>query len=231
MNRFDQKFWFDAGKIIPLLEALLPFYHILEIDQKRLIGYQTVYFDTTDNEMYIHHHNGYRPRFKIRRRKYETSEHGFFEIKCKTNKQRVLKKRIEVPYHTGNITDTERCFLKDNSPYGNKTLTAVIRNHFKRLTLINKDKSERCTVDIHLGGENEMHPISLDELVILELKRKSLLEPSPLTKLLKHFDIRQPGLSKYCMGRALLETELKSNAFKSRLNVLQKKIIKNHLYV
>src|SRR6056297_937641 len=121
MHRTEQKCWFHRSRLVPLLEQILPFYYILEVERKRLIAYQTLYFDTPNNQMYLHHHNGYRWRYKIRRRKYETAERGFFEVKSKNNKQRTLKNRIEVPFNNEEISTAERRFLQENSPYRNES--------------------------------------------------------------------------------------------------------------
>ncbi len=229
MNRIDKKFWFPSSKLEYLLEQLLPMYDVLEVENKRMVVYQSIYFDTSDNQMYLHHHNGFRDRYKVRRRKYETSELGFFEIKRKTNKERTIKKRIEVPFHEGSITEVERQFLCENSPYENLQPQPVLLNSFSRISLINKEKSERCTIDIQLKVKNEKKELALENLAIIEIKRGNLLKSSPLVSLLKELKINQKGLSKYCTGRALLEPSLKINCFKPRLLHLEKKIINNQL--
>lgn len=229
MNRIDRKFWFPASKLAYLLEQLIPMYDVLEVGGKRLVGYQTIYFDTTGNQMYLHHHNGFRDRYKVRRRKYETSENGFFEIKRKTNKQRTIKKRIEIPFHIGALTETESQFLRKYTPYENLNPQPALLNRFSRISLINKRKSERCTIDIQIKINNNKEEVSLEDLAIIELKRENLLNASPMVALLKELHINQKGLSKYCTGRALLEPLLKSNRFKPCLLHLEKKITNNQL--
>ncbi len=229
MNRVDRKFWFPSAKLEYLLEQLIPCYDILKIDGKCMIGYQTIYLDTSDNQMYLHHHNGFRDRYKVRRRKYETSELGFFEIKRKTNKQRTIKRRIEIPFHEGPLTETETQFLMENSPYSQLNPKPVLFNRFYRISLANKQKNERCTIDFQLTVGNCKEKISLESLAIIELKQGNLLQYSPLLAFLKKSQIRNKGLSKYCTGRALLEPELKSNRFKHQLFHLEKKINNNQL--
>jgi hypothetical protein len=48
--------------------------------------YLTLYFDTESFDNYIAHHNGKRPRFKIRMRKYVSSGFSFLEVKEKDNR-------------------------------------------------------------------------------------------------------------------------------------------------
>lgn len=227
MNRVDRKFWFTAEKLEHLLEKLTPFYDILEVDGRRMVEYQTIYFDTFCNQMYLHHHNGYRDRYKIRRRKYETSEYGFFEIKRKTNKQRTVKKRITIPFHEGAITEAEIRFIKENFSCGQLNPQPVHFNVFRRISLISKQKNERCTVDVQLIVRKGKEEVSLEKLAIIELKQGNLIQASPLMAFLKELGIWRKGLSKYCTGRSLIEQDLKRNNFKPRLLHLEKKIINN----
>ena len=46
MNRSDTKFTFSSKKLPILLEKLIPFYNVLEINGKRLHSYKSLYFDT-----------------------------------------------------------------------------------------------------------------------------------------------------------------------------------------
>lgn len=229
MNRIDSKFWFQFSRLEQLLGQLTSMYDVLEIDGTRLIEYQTIYFDTETNQMYLHHHNGFRDRYKIRRRKYETSELGFLEIKRKTNKQRTIKVRKEIPFHEGSLTIEERQFINENAPFKEITGQPVLLNKFLRFTLVNKQKNERCTIDIRLSIKNNYKEVSLDDLAILEIKRGSVLETSPLLTVLKGEKIRDRGLSKYCTGRVILEPQLKYNRFKPRILNLENHILKNRI--
>jgi hypothetical protein len=228
LNRIDRKLWFNKDLLESLLYSLKPFYDVLEIDGQRIIKYQTIYFDFSDNELYHKHHNGYRDRYKIRRRKYSTSNTAFFEVKRKTNKERTIKSRIEVPFATGSISKKEQSFLKDHTPYCDKIPEPTLFNSFNRITLIDKRKTERCTIDFGLKTWNNFDQVSLNNLVVIELKRGSQLESSTLIYLMNDLKIRQKGLSKYCTGRALLEPHLKQNVFKPRLLVLNNKILNNN---
>lgn len=228
MNRIDSKFWFHASQLEHLLNELITIYDVLEVEGKRLVEYQTIYFDTPGNQMYLHHHNGFRDRYKIRRRKYETSSHGFLEIKRKTNKQRTIKIRKEIPFHEGPLTTEEKQFIKDYADFGQINDQPVLFNRFLRLTLVNKKRVERCTIDIRFSIKNLKDELSLDNLAILEIKRGSHIESSPLTQVIRELKIRRKGLSKYCTGRALLEPDLKHNRFRPRLLNLENNITKNH---
>ena len=58
-------------------------------------------------------------------------------------------------------------------------------------------------------------------LVIIELKRDGLTY-SPILELLRELRIQPSGFSKYCMGMALTDGELKKNCFKPRLRMISK---------
>jgi hypothetical protein len=225
MNRIDRKFWFHDSQLKPMLEALLPFYDVLEVNNKRVIQYQTIYFEVPGNELYLKHHNGFRDRYKIRRRKYSTSTTGFFEIKRKTNKERTIKSRIEVPFTTGSLSKEEYKFLHEKSPYGDMFPEPVLFNSFNRISLVDKEKTERCTIDLDLKFWNAKGEFAPDRLAIIEVKRGHQLKASNLVSILKELDIRHKGLSKYCTGRALIDSSIKQNGFKPRLMTLEKKIL------
>ncbi|MCG6186017.1 polyphosphate polymerase domain-containing protein [Maribellus maritimus] len=222
MNRIDRKYWFTLAQLPGLLEKAFPFYRILEIEGQRLMEYHTTYFDTEKNEMYLTHHNQKLNRYKIRRRNYVNSNTGFFEVKLKNNKCRTIKERIATDFENSEISRTEDNFLETSSPFGNKNLQPALKNRFYRITLVHKQKTDRCTIDLKPKFWNTKSEIQFDDLVIFELKRGSSLKSSPMVLLLREMKIRQRGLSKYCTGRAVLEPSLKQNAFKPRLRFLQK---------
>ncbi len=225
MNRIDRKYWFHISKLNELLEKVVPFYDILEIKEQRLMEYKSSYFDTADNFMYLKHHNQKLNRYKVRRRTYLTTNDDFFEIKLKTNKKRTVKKRIASEFSKTNFLESESVFLENKTPFKANELSNSLNNQFYRITLIHKEKLDRCTIDIQPKFWNNNGKISFENLVIFELKRGRSLKSSPMVALLRKLKIRQRGLSKYCTGRAFLEPKLKRNAFKPRLRFIYKYIL------
>lgn len=225
MSRIDRKYWFHISKLDQLLELTFPFYNILEINGQRLMEYQTIYFDTPENTMYQKHHNRKLNRYKVRQRKYVSTESSFLEIKLKTNKKRTIKKRISTDFSNIGFSALEMDFINDNSAIQGKNLHPSLNNEFNRITLIHKNKLDRCTIDIGPKFWNENKAVMFDNLVIFELKKGRSLKSSPIVSLLRKMKIRQRGLSKYCTGRAMLESGLKQNAFKPRLRFLKNEII------
>jgi hypothetical protein len=225
MSRIDRKYWFHLSKLEQILEQILPEYQILEIEGQRLMDYQTSYFDTPDNSMYLKHHNCKLNRYKIRKRKYVSTNSSFLEIKFKTSKKVTVKDRVETTFEKTSFLPAEINFIKHETQYSGENLLRVLNNKFKRLTLIHKDKLERCTIDISPLFWNAGSKLDMKGLVIFELKRGQGLKSSPIIAILRSMKIRQKGLSKYCTGRALLESDLKHNAFKPSLRYLYKEIL------
>jgi hypothetical protein len=225
MSRIDRKYWFHLSKLQQVLEQTLSEYQILEINGQRLMDYQTTYFDTMDDSMYMKHHNGKMNRHKIRQRKYVSTNSSFLEVKLKTNKKLTIKNRVEAVFEKNRFLPSEIDFIKHETPYPGETLVPVLNNKFKRLTLVHKDKLDRCTIDISPAFWNEDSAVDIYDLAIFELKRGQSLKASPIVSMLRNLKIRQRGMSKYCTGRALLESELKQNAFKPRLRFLHNEIL------
>ena len=97
MKRTDTKYIVNVNFLAPILEDLQKEYQVLEIDNRRIMNYSSVYFDTPEFKFYFDHHNGKVNRTKIRQRKYVDSELTFLEIKQKNGKGETNKSRIKIP--------------------------------------------------------------------------------------------------------------------------------------
>ncbi len=225
MNRTDTKFVTNLQKLKQLLEMAQHDYYVQDIDGGRNLEYDTTYFDTQAFDMYCVHQHGHTNRQKIRFRTYCVSGLQFMEIKTKNNHGRTKKKRIEVG--DMNLADEEkRQFIGQHLRYGVDTLQPALNNHFSRITLVNKGKTERLTIDSSLRFNNLQSDRSLDmgPLVIIELKRDGLVY-SPVLEMLRQLRIQPHGFSKYCMGSALTGREhLPVNRFKRKLIEVNKLI-------
>ncbi len=222
MSRIDRKYWFHISNLLPLLVSAIEYYDILEINGQRIMDYQTTYFDTDDSSMYIKHHNQKLNRVKVRQRNYISTNSSFLEVKFKTNKKRTLKTRIATDFGPSAFVQPELDFIDKKTPFKGEDLQPSLNNKFKRITLIHKQKLDRCTIDISPEFWDENGKSKIENLVILEVKRGRSLKLSPIVSILRNLKIRQKGLSKYCTGRAILDKNLKQNAFKGRLNFINK---------
>ena len=218
MNRTDTKFVTNTEKLRQLLEMAREDYYVQDIEGERNLEYDTTYFDTTQFDMYNQHQWGHTNRQKIRFRTYCISGLQFMEVKTKNNHGRTKKKRIEVA--DMDVQDEEkRRFLTRHLRYGVDTLQPALNNHFSRITLVNKAKTERLTIDSALRFHNLLNDREQDMegLVIIELKRDGLVF-SPVLQMLRQLRIQPHGFSKYCMGSALTGSDhLQVNRFKRKL--------------
>ena len=175
MNRIDTKFVTTVPVLLQLLEMAKDDYWAQEIDGERNLAYQTTYFDTLDYNMYYVHQSGHTNRQKLRFRTYVSSNLQFMEVKTKNNHGRTKKKRMKVV--DTDITDSEKLnFLQEHLRYNPDELRPAIANSFNRITLVNKGKTERLTIDTDLQFNNLVTGTkrNMGKLVIVELKRDGL---------------------------------------------------------
>ena len=224
MNRTDHKYWFNFHDLEAVLNSLNQYYYLLQIEGEYNMPYSTNYYDTFNNAMYTAHHNGKLNRYKIRKRFYEVSGIGFLEIKFKNNKGRTQKKRIKTDSPSNIFTEQEKEFISSNTPFAASDLKIALENRFTRMTLVNKNFKERCTIDINLTYNSNNQNIKLNDLVIVEIKSDRGSNDSPLKIVLRDNRIKTLGFSKYCIGRVVTNDKLKRNAFKSKIRQIEKVI-------
>lgn len=223
MNRIDTKYVLSLSVLHDVLKTIVPQYFALEIDNQRVFPYKSLYYDTIDNHMYMAHHNGRLNRYKIRFRKYVGSNNTFLEIKYKHKGIRTLKKRIEVDDIETLLNKKSASYIEKNTPFLHKNLEPKIFTDFSRTTLVNKDLTERVTIDQNLSFYfNGNEPYELQNLVILELKSEGNASRSILVETLKDKGVFPKGMSKYCLGRAIYESGIKNNNFKEKILTFNK---------
>jgi hypothetical protein len=221
LNRIDTKFICGISTLPEILDEISQNYRILEIGGKSIMSYKTNYFDTAGFKMYNEHQNGKLNRFKIREREYTDSDVNFLEVKFKNNKGRTLKSRTLRSESLYQFTKDESIFLQSQSPFIPEELEFKLCNYYKRITLTNN--IERVTIDFDMKFiSNQGETISLPSLVIVEVKQKKKTMDSPVITILKKNHIRSNGFSKYCIGSMMLYNNLKSNRFKSKIQLINK---------
>jgi hypothetical protein len=217
LNRFDSKYCLHASQLQTILKEICNDYYVLKIGRTAQQSYRSVYFDTPDNFFYISHHNGKANRIKIRKREYVNSGICFLEIKSKSNKSKTFKKRIPTLSLSSKLTPSEKQFISGTLNCNIENLAVKLKNSFNRITLVNKNFDERCTIDINIAFPITGKSFLLDDLVVIELKQGTLNMNSKLANTLKQQRIFDTGFSKYCIGRALTEKNLKRNMFKPNI--------------
>lgn len=221
MNRTDTKFVTTEDRLRLLLQMASEDYFVQEIGGERHLAYDTTYFDTPQYDMYCQHQYNHANRQKIRFRTYVSSQIQFMEVKTKNNHGRTKKKRIEVS-DMDLRDDSKLDFLRTHLRYDAATLHPALRNRFRRITLVNKGKTERLTIDTDLQFINPVsgRQLQMSPLVIIELKRDGQCS-SPVLELLRRLRIFPHGYSKYCMGSALTNPQLPVNRFKEKLREVE----------
>jgi len=227
MDRTDTKYLLPERLLPELLEGVRDRYMLQVVAGKGAGRYHTVYYDTPGLDMYLMHHNGKLNREKIRVRTYVDSAISFLEVKRKTNKGRTMKERMPVvPGALEQLAAWEGAteFMDARAGYAPENLLPQIRNQFWRATLVRKDKMERITIDWGLnfahcqtGRSAEVHG-----LVVVELKRDGRDADSLMASLLSGYHIRPQGMSKYCLGTVLTNSEAKNNRYKTKLRHIHK---------
>ena len=236
MNRIDTKFVTTIPVLKQLLEIARSDYYVQETGGLRISPYYTLYFDTPDCAMYNRHEAGHLVRQKLRIRSYVDAGLNFLEVKTKNNHGRTKKKRMSMegfdalnPDHTIRFERQDEQFvaydefLRTHLRYAPELMTEQIENRFDRITLVNKGKTERLTIDINLRFHNFItdNYRFMGDLVIIELKRDGH-QPSPILPKLLQLRIHPHGFSKYCIGSALTNDSLRRNRIKPRLHSIDK---------
>lgn len=223
MNRTDTKYLTKIESLYQLLPLLESGYNILKINNYLINPYKTLYLDTFDSKMYTDHHNGHKTRKKVRLRTYLNSDTHFLEVKHKNNKGITKKTRILIPNYEYSTNKDSIYFLKENIHFEVNELSPHLESLYERITLTNKEKTERLTIDLNLRFKNHRtgNTNSLEKLIIIELKQDSA-KRSHTKELLNNLKIRPTRLSKYCIGSVMTNPDLKYNRFKPRLIQINK---------
>lgn len=229
MNRIDTKYVLSYDEVLKLIEAAADNnYYVQVIDGVRACRYETLYYDTTEREMFILHHNRKLCRQKLRTRTYVESGTTFFEIKSKSNRGRTKKCRTEIDpsaFSSFATSEPARRLLDENSHYTAESVTPALATRFTRITLVNPTLSERITIDLELSYEDiRSHTTaSICRMAIVEIKSDGNIE-SLTKRLLRNMRITPLKVSKYCLGTTLTVAGIKHNRFKEKIRTIEKRL-------
>lgn len=157
-------------------------------------------------------------------RTYVDSQLTFLEVKNKSNKGRTKKKRIEVETNDlRTLAPDKTDWLREKSWYSLSALQPQLHTRFERITLVNRAKTERLTIDTRLWWENVQtgQNAALGDVIIIELKRDGY-QPSEMVEILRSLRVNPMKISKYCIGTALTNATVKNNRFRPKLRQLAK---------
>jgi hypothetical protein len=147
-------------------------------------------------------------------------------VKFKHNSGRTSKWREKgaIAKHKSEMPDNY--LLKKHLPNHFRNLKPVLRNNFHRITLVDRNFTQRVTIDYDIsyllpGSEHKKHVLS--DLVIVEIKSDKNKEKNGIQQSLKRLRIKQSGFSKYCIGVALTDSSKeKTGALKPKFMKINK---------
>ena len=211
MKRVDTKYIITADDAIRLLNDVRQGYHVLEIASQRTGTYTSIYYDTSDRQMFYTHVTGRFPRYKVRERTYSQNGLKFVEVKRKNNAGRTSKRRISI---SDNNHEASR-WIPKQTPFLADELMPVLIIYFERITLVNNEQTERVTLDFNLHFRTPTGTVTpvYDRVAIVELKQNKTAA-SPIKKYLRSKGIRPGGVSKYCMGILLTDCKASFKQYK-----------------
>lgn len=224
MNRTDTKFLANKQQLVQVLTLARDDYYVQEIEHQRIAHYRTTYWDTPDYFFFRLHQATHRPRMKVRVRTYEDSNGlTFLEVKKKDNHGKTRKKRIEVVSQEDVEDNGGEEFVLKQTKHDLNTYHPCLQNYFCRITLVNRAKTERLTIDFDVRYTNFDTRLKADsgELVIIELKRDGRVY-SPIKDILLRLRIKPYGYSKYVIGSIMTNPNLKGNLLKPKLHYISK---------
>ncbi len=222
MNRTDSKYVFSVEELPEILLQAKDFYKVLEINSERLFSYVTTYYDTQNFSLFNHHISGRMNRHKIRHRTYESTGVSYLEVKFKSNKNRTIKWRIKNEVN-GHFDKDAADFLLARTNMDSGSLSAVITNYFKRITLVSIKDKTRITLDFCIAfRSNSGTEKDLPYLAIAEIKQEGNNNNNLFIKILRKKGIRPEGFSKYCVGSALICDIPRKNALKPKFLYLKR---------
>lgn len=221
LKRTDTKFVIHASSLPAVLKESKREYQVLEIDEKRIMNYSSLYFDTPKFKFYYDHHNQRANRIKIRQRKYVDSNLTFLEIKKKNGKGETNKTRIKIDDFEKELSTSSKEFIEQITEQ-KLTLQPRLWNNFNRITLVNLTDNERVTIDLGLSYIINKKESNYKKIVIVEVKQSEFNRTSSIIQTLKKYNYNPYSISKYCVGIVNLYDNVKYNLFKKKLLKLKK---------
>ena len=231
MNRIDAKYLTTEQALLGILsDAARCGYRALETEGTKISSYDTLYYDTPEQQMFLDHHNRRLVRQKVRTRVYVGSGQTFLEIKLKNNHGRTKKKRTEIrpeAFEDFRRDPAASALLEKYSALPSDSLSPAVETIFRRITLVNAAKTERLTIDSALCFINRRtgREVSLQDAVIIELKQDGRAK-SEMREILLNHRIKPVRVSKYCIGVTLTDPDIKHNRFKPKVRKIEKTINK-----
>ncbi len=203
-RRMDSKFLLHEREVQPLLDSLQQRCDLLVVGGVASQPYRTLYFDTPELHFYHEHHNGRARRLKVRSRRYERCGTVFNEVKRKESSGQTVKHRLSREGLLDQIDAPFSSLINAHAPIDPALLAPSLTVYFERITLVDKVRRERLTIDRGLRYHHGGREIAVPGLAIVELKREQSYSTTTLRRTLRGLPMLEIGFSKYCFGIASL---------------------------
>lgn len=227
LKRKETKYTCKLEELPTMLRDIKADFRVLEVAEKRIMRYQTRYYDTDDYKTYFLHHGGRLDRFKIRTRIYLDSALSYFEIKKKNNHLHTSKWRM--PAEEDQIISVEmNDFLAENTGENMSEYEPKLDVYYHRFTLVNKFTPLRLTFDFSLLYKQADQTCDFGDLVIVEVKKELRSGVTDIERQMKKSGFMKGSLSKYCLGLVSLQPKLKHNRFKLKFEKLYKPFLNEY---
>lgn len=222
MDRSETKYLLPIAAVPELLTTLSNHYRILTIDGTQEMFYRSLYLDTAAFGLYRAHHNRRAWRYKVRLRTYEQTNVSFLEVKERFATGRTAKTRIQLRSCDFPLDPIAKAFLRDKVRV-EYDFEAKLSVRHPRTTLVGEGRAERVTFDrgIEFFRPDDMGCLRLDDVVVVELKRASFRQWSPLHDYMRTHGVHEGTFSKYGLGCSMLHP-VKRNAFKPQFLASQR---------
>lgn len=209
--RKDRKYGLPVSRLRSFLDGAG--LQVLEIDDRRVFRYESVYFDTPDLDFFLDAAHRRRLRYKVRSRTYIDSDLCWLEVKSKAPRRMNTKYRL--PYDVDRretLTTAGVGFLErfDHIAPVTPDLRPVLTTHYRRATLLEPKTNSRVTIDVDVQWSSPDGSYrTLPHTAIIETKTAG--PPCSIDHRLHRLQVRAEDISKYCLGRAVLDPELPAN--------------------
>lgn len=217
-TRLEKKYLLTPEEFVRLAGELQDF-RVLEIDGRRLFGYESVYFDSPDLVTFRDHRQGRRLRYKIRTRTYLDSGETLFEVKLKGGRGQTVKLRL--PYQFEDRAQVNEaahdfltCALLEHYDATAPELTPSLTTRYSRATFVDLDDGARLTCDIDLACTGQGDTTQGPDQILVESKSTG---GGRADEVLASLGVRPVSVSKYCIGIALTRPELPANKWNRML--------------
>ena len=219
-TRVDRKYLLTPDEFQELARRVGTTFRVLDIDGRRVFGYESVYFDTRQLDLFRAHRQGRRRRYKARVRTYLDTGACMFEVKLKGRRGETVKHRLPYPVEDRSRLNSEAAqFLGDllQQEYGEQVpdLEAAVTTTYSRVTFVDLVAGARLTCDVDLVcSRGELQEPGSDMILV---ESKCAGAGSAADEALRQMGIRSISVSKYCVAVALLDRTLAANKWSRML--------------